>query len=56
MKTDPHRDGRSRNRVSKKNLEENLPNPSILNELHLWDTTIGDGLDDLDDWYPDNKI
>jgi hypothetical protein len=61
MKTDPHRGGRERFRVSKKNLEENLPNPSILNELQDWDTTIGDGLDefwddDYDSWYSDNKI
>lgn len=54
--TNPHRDGHERFRVSKKNLEENLPNPSILNELQEWDTTLGDGLDDLDEWYPDNKI
>jgi len=56
MKTDPHRDGRSRNRVSKKNLEDKLPNPSILNELQDFNTTLGDGLDDLDEWYPDTKI
>ena len=54
--TNPHRDGHERFRVTKKNLEENLPNPSILNELQEWDTTLGDGLDDLDEWYPDNKI
>ena len=54
--TDPHRDGHERFRVTKKNLEDKLPNPSILNELQEWDTTLGDGLDDLDEWYPDNKI
>jgi len=54
--TDPHRDGHERFRVTKKNLEDKLPNPSILNELQEWDTTLGDGLDDLDEWYPDTKI
>ena len=54
--TNPHRDGHERFRVTKKNLEENLPNPSILNELQEWDTTLSDGLDDLDEWYPDTKI
>lgn len=54
--TDPHRDGHERFRVTKKNLEDKLPNPSILNELQEWDTTLSDGLDDLDEWYPDTKI
>ena len=40
MKTDPHRSGHERLRVSKKNLEDKLPNPSILNELSDWDTTL----------------
>jgi hypothetical protein len=56
MKTDPHRGGHERFRVSKKNLEDKLPNPSILNELQDFNTTLGDGLDDLDDWHPDTKI
>lgn len=54
--TDPHRDGHERFRVTKKNLEDKLPNPSILNELQDFNTTLSDGLDDLDDWYPDTKI
>jgi hypothetical protein len=54
--TDPHRDGHERFRVTKKNLEDKLPNPSILNELQEWNTTLADGLDDLDEWYPDTKI
>lgn len=54
--TNPHRDGHERFRVTKKNLEDKLPNPSILNELQEWDTTLSDGLDDLDEWYPDTKI
>ena len=54
--TNPHRDGHERFRVTKKNLEDKLPNPSILNELQEWDTTLGDGLEDLDEWYPDTKI
>ena len=56
MKTDPHRGGHERFRVSKKNLEDKLPNPSILNELQDFNTTLGDGLDFLDDWHPDTKI
>ena len=60
MKTDPHRDGLERFRVSKKNLEDKLPNPSLLNELQEWDTTISDGLEedqwDDDTWYPDTNI
>ncbi len=54
--TDPHRDGHERFRVTKKNLEDKLPNPSILNKLQDFNTTLSDGLDDLDDWYPDTKI
>lgn len=57
MKTNPHRDGRERFRVSKKNLEDKLPNPSILNELNDWDTTLLDGLEDeYDDWFNDTSI
>ena len=61
MKTNPHRDGRERFRVSKKNLEDKLPNPSILNELQDWDTTITDGLDvfwddDYDNWYSETRL
>ena len=57
MKTDPHRGGHERFRVSKKNLEDKLPNPSILNELSDWDTTLSDGLkDEYDDWYSDTSI
>ena len=56
-KTDPHRGGHERYRVSKKNLEDKLPNPSILNELEDWDTTLSDGLEDeYDNWYGDGKI
>jgi hypothetical protein len=56
-KTDPHREGKERLRVSKKNLEDKLPNPSILNELHLWDTTLSDGLEDeYDSWYNDTTL
>ncbi len=54
--TDPHRDGHERFRVTKKNLEDKLPNPSILNELQDFNTTLGHGLDDLDEWYPDNRL
>lgn len=54
--TDPHRGGHERFRVTKKNLEDKLPNPSILNELQDFNTTLTDGLDDLDDWYPDTDI
>jgi hypothetical protein len=54
--TDPHRDGHERFRVTKKNLEDKLPNPSILNELQGFNTTLGDGLDYLDDWHPDTTI
>jgi hypothetical protein len=57
MKTNPHRDGRERFRVHKKNLEDKLPNPSILNEFQDWDTTLSDGLkDEYDDWYNDTSI
>lgn len=57
MKTDPHRDGHERYRVTKKNLEDKLPNPSILNELNEWDTTLLDGLkDEYDDWYSDTNL
>jgi hypothetical protein len=47
--------------VSKKNLEDKLPNPSILNELEDWDTTLMDGLDefwndDYDNWYSESKL
>jgi hypothetical protein len=42
--------------VSKKNLEDKLPNLSILNELQEWDTTMADGIDELDEWYPDTRI
>ena len=57
MKTDPHRDGHERYRVTKKNLEDKLPNPSILNELQDWDSTLMDGLkDEYDDWYGDTNI
>lgn len=57
MKTDPHRDGHERFRVTKKNLEDKLPNPSILNELEDWDSTLLDGLEDeYDDWFGDTNI
>jgi hypothetical protein len=42
--------------VSKKNLEDKLPNLSILNELQEWDTTMADGIDELDEWHPDTRI
>ena len=55
--TDPHRYGHERFRVSKKNLEDKLPN---LSNLQDWDTTLGDGLDkdqwDDNTWYPDTRI
>ena len=54
--TDPHRYGHERFRVSKKNLEDKLPN---LSNLQDWDTTLGDGLEDIpwdDNWYPDTRI
>lgn len=57
--TDPHRDGHERFRVSKKNLEDKLPNPSLLNELQDWDTTLGDGLNEIpwdDQWHPDSSF
>ena len=57
--TDPHRDGHERFRVSKKNLEDKLPNPSLLNELQEWDTTLGDGLNEIpwdDQWHPDSSF
>ena len=59
MKTDPHRDGRERFRVSKKNFGNKSQNLSLLNELQDWDTTLGDGLEDIpwdDNWYPDSKL
>jgi len=56
MKTNPHRFGHERFRVSKKNLGNKSPNFSKLNELEQWDTTLGDGLDEWDTWYPDNNI
>jgi hypothetical protein len=57
MKTDPHRGGHERYRVTKKNLEDKLPNPSILNELQDWDSTLMDGLkDEYDDWFGDTNI
>lgn len=56
MKTDPHRDGHERFRVSKKNLEDKLPNPS--NECdspnpHNTATSIPD---EYDDWYGEGRI
>ena len=56
MKTDPRPNGHERFRVSKKNFESKSLNFSKLDELEQWDTTLGDGLDDWDNWYPDNNI
>ncbi len=60
MKTDPHRGGHERFRVSKKNLEDKLPNPS--NECdspNTHNTAISippKSWDDYDDWYGEGRI
>ena len=62
--TDPQLDGHERFRVSKENFGVSNDTRKIilekLNEFEMWDTTLGDGLEDLDwdndeydAWYPD---
>lgn len=56
--TDPQLDGGERFRVSQENFGVSSDTAKIilnkLNEFEIWDTTLGDGLDEWDDdWYPD---
>lgn len=50
--TDPHRDGHERFRVTKENFGVSNDTLKIvlerLNELQEWDTTLCDGLDELE--------
>ena len=58
VNTDPQLDGHERFRVSQENFGVSSDTAKIilekLNEFEIWDTTLGDGLDEWDDgWYPD---